>query len=97
MHLISQQPESKIPEAAAAEILEDYILLWMDRRHVCENNMKKECKGMMALWRTVSKGLVHSQSPSVCSTSNKLHPNATNAMKYREWIDEICLPYQQIA
>jgi hypothetical protein len=43
-HLISW-PELKIPEAAAAEILEDYIMLWMDRWHVCENNMKKECKG----------------------------------------------------
>jgi hypothetical protein len=50
MHLISQ-PESKIPEAAAAEILEDYKMLWMDRRHVCENNMKKERKGITAASR----------------------------------------------
>jgi hypothetical protein len=31
------------------------------------------------------------------ATSNKLHPNATNAIQYREQIDASCLPYQQIA
>jgi hypothetical protein len=60
MHLISW-PESKIPETAAAEILEDYIMLWMDRRHICENNMKKERKPTAAAsQRTAPKGLVHS-------------------------------------
>jgi ribosomal protein S30 len=51
--------------------------------------MKKERKGTMP-----KEGLVHSQSPSVPRhTSNKPHPNATNAMQYREQIDESCLPY----
>jgi hypothetical protein len=43
-HFISR-PEWKIPEAAAAEILEDYIILWMDRWHVCENSVEKRMKG----------------------------------------------------
>jgi hypothetical protein len=44
-------PKSKIPEAAAAEIAIRGLYnaaLSMDRRHICENNMKKECKGMTA-------------------------------------------------
>jgi hypothetical protein len=65
MHLISR-PKSKIPEAAAAEILEDYIMLGMDRRHICENNMKKERKGRTAAsWRAAPKVRVPSQSPLV--------------------------------
>jgi hypothetical protein len=67
MHLISW-PESKIPEAAAVEILEDYKMLWMDRRHVCENNMKKERKGITPASRHLFM-LPH--SPSVCASSNK--------------------------
>jgi hypothetical protein len=37
------------------------MMLGMDRRHVCENNMKKECKGMTTALRgtrgTKAKGL----------------------------------------
>jgi hypothetical protein len=97
MHLISWS-ESKIPEAAAAETLEDYIMLWMDRRHICENNMKKERKGTSRhRGARRQKGLFILNLPRFRATSNKPHPNSTNAMQYREWIDESCLPYQQIA
>ncbi len=61
--------ESKIPEAAAAEKLENYIMLWMDRWHICENNMEKRMKGHdrgIAAHGGRQKGLdIHSQSPSV--------------------------------
>jgi hypothetical protein len=88
MHLISR-PKSKIPEAAATEILEDYIMLWMDRRHICENNMKNERKATTAAsWCAIPKRAFHSQSPSVHATSNNPHPNTTNAMQYSKWIDE---------
>jgi hypothetical protein len=57
--------ESKIPEAAAVEILEDYIMLWMDRWHICENNMEKRMKGHDH-GAMHQKGLdIHSQSPLV--------------------------------
>jgi hypothetical protein len=41
-------------------------MLGMDRRHICENNMKKECKGRTAAsWRAAPKVSLPSQSPSV--------------------------------
>jgi hypothetical protein len=47
--------------------------------------MKKERKAMTGIMaRGTIKGLFHSQSPSFRATSNKPHPNATNAMPYRE-------------
>jgi hypothetical protein len=57
---------------------------------------KKEWKGMTAALRRRQKGLFILNLPWFCATSNKPHPNATNAIQYREQIDESCLPYQQI-
>jgi hypothetical protein len=96
VHLISW-PESKIPKAAAAEILEDCIMLWMTEGTYVRIIWKKHKGTTVASWHAAPKGLVHSQSPSVCATSNKPIPNTTNAMQYRKWIDEICLPYWHIA
>jgi hypothetical protein len=54
-----------IPEAAAAEMLEDYIMLWMDRWHICENNMEKRMKGHDR-GAARQMGLdIHSQAPLV--------------------------------
>jgi hypothetical protein len=57
--------EWKIPEAAAVEILEDYIILWMDRRHVCENNMEKRMKGQ-------DRGIMAHGAKRACSFSISL-------------------------
>jgi hypothetical protein len=61
--------------------------------------MKNEPKGMTAALRHAQcqKGLFILNLPWFRATSNKPHPNATNALQNREQIDESCLPYQQIA
>jgi hypothetical protein len=59
-------------------------MLWMDRWHICENNMEKEWKGTTAVPCAKRAWTFILNLPWFRATSNKPHPNATNAIQYRE-------------